>query len=405
MTTSATQRTSLEGTVAAYAECVMPTYTRFNVVFDRGEGAYLWDTEGRRYLDFLAGIAVNGVGHCHPRVVRAIQEQAAKLMHVSNLYYISQQAELAEILCRLGGMDKVFLANSGAEANEAALKIARKHGKSISESKTGLVGAEGSFHGRTLGTLTLTGQEKYQKPYAPLVPSARIVPWNDIGALEEAVSEDTCGIILEPIQGEGGIRPASDEYLAAARRMADRHQALLIFDEVQTGCGRTGSFFAWQGYGIVPDVLTTAKAMGGGFPIGACLARGAAAEVFQPGDHGTTYGGGPLACAAAIAALRTIEDEGLTSRASEMGLLLKSRLEDLGRRRGAVEVRGKGLMLAMVLKDPVARDVLHTAFEEGLLINAIGSDVLRFLPPLIITQEQIDECVGLLDKAFDRTGA
>ncbi len=396
---------TLEETQEIYARCVMSTYARFPVVFERGEGPYLWSTEGRRYLDFLAGIAVNSTGHCHPGVVEAIREQAARLIHVSNLYHISQQAELAETLCRLSGMEKAFFANSGAEANEAAIKIARKLGRSIREDKTGLVGAEGSFHGRTLGTLSLTGQEKYQKPYEPLVPDCTIVPWNDIAALESAVSERTCAILLEPIQGEGGVRPADPEYLRAARALADRHDALLIFDEVQTGCGRTGTFFAFQGYGVTPDILTVAKAMGGGFPIGGCLARGRAAEVFQPGDHGTTYGGGPLACAAALAALRAIEEEHLTDNARETGRLLEDGLRSLKPSCGVREVRGRGLMLAMVLEKPVARDVLNAAFAEGLLINAIGADILRFLPPLVINEEHVGECLELLKRAFARIGA
>jgi len=405
MQETALEQTSLEATQEAYRQTVMATYARFPVAFERGEGAYLWSTDGRRYLDFLAGIAVNSVGHCHPRVVEAVQRQAARLIHVSNLYHIPQQAELAQTLCRLSGMEKAFFANSGAEANEAAIKIARKLGRSIREDKTALVGAEGSFHGRTLGTLSLTGQEKYQKPYEPLVPGCSIVPWNDIGALEAAVSDRTCGIVLEPIQGEGGVRPADPEYLEAARSLADRYDALLIFDEVQTGCGRTGSFFAFQGYGVTPDILTVAKAMGGGFPIGGCLARGRAAEVFQPGDHGTTYGGGPLACAAALAALQAIEEERLTDNAREMGRLLEEGLRGLTPSCGVREVRGRGLMLAMVLEQPVARDVLNAAFEEGLLINAIGTDVLRFLPPLIINENHIGECLDLLKRAFARIGA
>ncbi|BCW97679.1 MAG: acetylornithine aminotransferase [Armatimonadota bacterium] len=398
-------RGNLEETQEAYQKHIMATYARFPVVFERGEGPYLWSTDGRRYLDFLAGIAVNAVGHCHPRVVEAIQHQAARLIHVSNLYLISQQAELAQTLCRLSGMEKAFFANSGAEANEAAIKIARKFGRSIRDDKTALVGAEGSFHGRTLGALSLTGQEKYQKPYEPLVPNCSIVPWNNIGALEAAVSDRTCAIVLEPVQGEGGVRPADPEYLQAARDLADRYDALLIFDEVQTGCGRTGTFFAFQGYGVTPDILTVAKAMGGGFPIGGCLARGRAAEVFQPGDHGTTYGGGPLACAAALAALEVIEQEGLADNARKMGRLLEEGLRSLNPPCGVREVRGKGLMLAMVLEQPVARDVLNAAFEEGLLINAIGTDVLRFLPPLIIGEDHISECLELLKKAFARIGA
>lgn len=392
--------TKLDQTISLYERYVMETYARYRVVFERGEGAYLWDTEGKRYLDFLAGIAVNAVGHCHPRVVAAIQEQAAKLLHVSNLYYIEQQGKLAEVLCRMSGMDRVFLTNSGAEANECALKIARKRGKRYSQHKTGLVAAEGSFHGRTLGTLTLTGQEKYQKPFTPLIPDAAIVPWNDREALRNAVDDHTCAILLEPIQGEGGIRPADPEYLLLARELADQHQALLIFDEVQTGCGRTGDYFAFQGYGVTPDILAVAKAMGGGFPIGACLARGEAAEEFKPGDHGTTYGGGPLASAAALAALGTIEDEKLHLNARCMGDGLARELQALAEKYGHAGVRGRGLMQALVLNDPVARTVVNAAFENGLLINAIGDNVLRFVPPIVIDNSHIEECIQILDKTL-----
>lgn len=400
-----TTHNRLQATQNTYEEHVMRTYARYPVVFERGEGVYLWDTDGRRYLDFLSGIAVNGVGHCHPRVVQAVQQQAEKLLHVSNLYYIEQQAELASILCRLSGMDRAFFANSGAEANEAALKIARKLGSSRSDRKTGIIAAESSFHGRTLGTLAVTGQEKYQKPYRPLIGDVSIVPFNDIDALSAAVTADTCAIILEPIQGEGGVRPASQEYLEKARALADANQALLIFDEVQTGCGRTGNYYAFQGYGVTPDILTTAKAMGGGFPIGACLARGEAADVFQPGDHGTTYGGGPLACAASVAALRALEEDRLEQNASTMGAILQEKLLGLCMTWGHREVRGRGLMLALVLNNGKAREIVQAAFDNGLIINAIGPDVIRFLPPLIINEQHIQECINTLEDCIQKAGA
>ncbi len=402
MADQAKAQNTLQQVMDLYDKRVMATYARTKVVFERGEGVYLWDADGRRWLDFLAGIAVNGVGHCHPRVVAAIREQASMLLHVSNLYYIRQQAELSDILCRLGGMDKAFICNSGAEANEAAMKIARKRGNAVREGKARIVAAEHSFHGRTLGTLAVTGQEKYQKPFRPLVPDVDIVDWDNIEALEKAVCDDTCAILLEPIQGEGGIRPASDAYLRKARELADKHGALLIFDEVQTGCGRTGTFFAYQGYGITPDIVTTAKTMGGGVPVGACLARGEAANVFQPGDHGTTFGGGPLICAAAKAAVQVIEEEHLMDNATKMGAVLRGRLEELGSKYGAKEVRGRGLMLAVVLDKPVAKDVLNAAFEEGLLVNAIGADVLRLVPPLIVNEGHIEEAIQKLGKAFER---
>lgn len=380
----------------------MATYSRFRVSFEKGEGAYLWDTTGRRYLDFLAGIAVNSVGHCHPAVVEAIQDQAAKLLHVSNLYYISWQAELAELMCCVSGMEKAFFTNSGAEANECALKIARQYAKGISIDKVGFVGCRNSFHGRTLGTLTLTGQEKYQKAFTPLVPSATIIEWDSVEELEAAVNEKTCAILIEPIQGEGGVRPASPEFLQKARELADRFDAMLIFDEVQTGCGRTGTFYAFQGYDVEPDIVTSAKAMGGGFPIGACLAKGKAASVFQPGDHGTTYGGGPLACRAAYAAVKAILDEKLTENAVTMGAVLREGMETVGAKYGCRLVRGRGLMLAMALDKPVAREIVQAAFDEGLLMNATGPDVIRFVPPLIINRNHVEEALQILDNVMQK---
>ncbi len=403
MTDSTETSAKVSEVAGLYEKYVMATYGRFPVVFERGEGVYLWDTDGRRYLDFLSGFAVNGVGHCHPKVVEAVQRQCAKLMHVSNLYLIEQQAELAQALCKMTGMEKAFLANSGAEANEAALKIARKLGNAASPDKTWIVAAANSFHGRTLGTLAITGQEKYQKPYIPLVPNVTLIPYNDTAALEAAVDDKTCAVILEPIQGEGGVFPAAPEFLRAAREAADRHRALLIFDEIQTGCGRTGEFLACQAYGVVPDIVTLAKTMGGGFPIAACLARGRAAEAFMPGDHGTTFGGGPLACAAALAAVRAIESEGLCARAREMGHAVRGGLEALKAKLGCGEVRGMGLMQALVLGSPAARDVVQAAFRKGLLANAVGPNIIRLLPPLVVNQQQVDEGIEILDSAITET--
>lgn len=400
MTNQTAENLRVQEIADLYGSYVMPTYSRFPVAFERGSGAYLWDTRGRRYLDFLSGIAVNGVGHCHPKVVEAVQRQSLKLMHVSNLYHIEQQATLAAVLCRLTGMEKAFFCNSGAEANEAAIKIARKMGKESGSGKTWLVAAVNSFHGRTLATLAITGQEKYQKAFLPLVPDVRLIPYNDVAALEEAVTGDTCAIILEPMLGEGGVVPAEPAFLQAARDAADRHGALLILDEIQTGCGRTGTFLASEQCGVVPDIVTLAKAMGGGFPIGACLARGKAALVFAPGDHGTTYGGGPLACAAALAALGVIEDEGLVERAGEMGAVLAAELERLKEKHGASCVRGMGLMRALVLSTSNAPDVVRAALTRGLLANAVGTNVIRLLPPLIVTREQVSEGIEILDSAI-----
>src|SRR3569833_382638 len=300
-------------------ECVMTTYARLPVMFVRGEGVKLWDNDGNEYLDFLGGLAVNGIVHCHPKVVRALQEQAATLLHVSNLYLTGPQAKLAKKLTQISDFDRVFFCNSGAEANEAAIKIARKFGKATSETKFKIITAERSFHGRTIATVTATGQPKYQAPFTPVLPGVEYVPYDDFDALKAAVDDDVCAVMLEPIQGEGGVYVASTEYLKAAREICDRHGALLIFDEVQTGMGRTGKWWAYQQSGVVPDVMTSAKALGGGVPIGACLARGAAASTFVPGDHGSTFAANPLASSAALAVIEAIEEDHLIANAHAMG--------------------------------------------------------------------------------------
>lgn len=376
---------------------VMHTYARLPVTFVRGLGARLWDADGKEYLDFLAGIAVNGVGHCHPRVVAAIQEQAATLIHTSNLYHTVPQARLAAKLTEISDMERVFFCNSGAEANEAALKIARKHGKVVGgEGKFGVVTAHRSFHGRTLATVTATAQPKYQAPFTPLPAGFSYVPFNDIAALEAAVSEDTCAVLLEPIQGEGGVFPADRAYLEAARLLCDKHNALLIFDEVQTGVGRTGHWWAYQHYGVVPDVMTLAKSLGGGVPIGACLARGAAAETLVPGDHGSTFAGNPLAARAALAVLETVEEEHLLANAHAMGEYFMRRLGDPSLRSKIAEVRGLGLMIGVELSRPDAKRVLADALARGLIVNAVGDHILRFLPPLIVTRDDIDRAMEVL---------
>ncbi|MDX2284052.1 MAG: acetylornithine transaminase [Bacteroidia bacterium] len=384
---------------------VMGTYKRQPVEFVRGEGVYLFDAGGKRYLDLLAGIAVCSVGHAHPYLTRALSEQAATLIHTSNLYLTAPQARLARRLCELSDFERVFFANSGAEANEAAIKIARKHGRSLRETKHRIVTATNSFHGRTLATVTATGQPKYSAPFAPLPPGFDYVPFNDIEALTAAVDDDTAAILLEPIQGEGGIHPATPEYLAAARRLADDSGALLIFDEVQTGLGRTGKLWAYQGYGVVPEIMTLAKGLGGGVPIGACLARGAAAETLIPGDHGSTFGGNPLAAAAANAVLDILADEGLTQNAAVVGGVLADLLRDIGRRLPNVitEVRGAGLMIGIGLSAPIARSVVAEALERGLVINATGDDTLRLLPPLNLTEAEAQAGVNLLEQAIRKT--
>jgi len=376
---------------------VMGTYVRQPGVFVRGEGARIWDDSGKEYLDFLGGIAVNGVGHCHPRVVKALQDQAATLMHMSNLFLTAPQAALAKKLIEISDMERVFFCNSGAEANEAAIKIARKNGKvGGSETKFQIVTAHRSFHGRTMATVTATAQPKYQAPFAPMVPGFNYVPLNDIDALTAAVSDDTCAVLLEPIQGEGGVYAADQAYLEKARELCDKHGALLIFDEVQTGMGRTGKWWAYENYGVVPDIMTLAKSLGGGVPIGACLARGAAATTLVPGDHGSTFAGGPLMTAAALATIEAIEEEHLMANAHAMGAYIKHRLEEPRFAGKIEEIRGMGLILGVELAEPNARKVLTAAFDRGLIVNAVGDRTIRLLPPLIITREDVDKAVDIL---------
>jgi acetylornithine/N-succinyldiaminopimelate aminotransferase len=383
------------------ADHLLTVYARLPVTLVRGQGVKVWDADGKEYLDFLAGIAVNALGHCHPKMVQAIQEQAATLIHTSGYYFTAPVAKLAQKLTQISGMDRAFFCNSGAEAVECALKIARKYGKAHGgASKFGIVAAQKSFHGRTLATVTATGQPKYQEPFLPLLPGVSHVPFNDIDALEAAVTDDTCAVLLEPVQGEGGVYPAHKPFLEAARALCDKHHALLIFDEVQTGIGRTGKWFAYEHYGVVPDILTSAKALGGGFPIGACLARGDAATTLVPGDHGSTYGGNPLACAAALAVLNTIEDEHLLANAHAMGDYFVHRLNELPLRNQIADIRALGLMIGVELKAPDAKRVLLESLEHGLLLSAIGDHTLRLVPPLNITTADIDAVMEILGQVI-----
>lgn len=373
---------------------VMSTYGRLPVVFVRGEGCFVYDADGREYLDLVAGIAVNGLGHCPPKVVEAICRQAGTLMHTSNLYYTAPQPRLAKLLVEVSGMDKAFFCNSGAEANEAAIKLARKAAKkSGREGKTEIVTAEQSFHGRTLAAITATGQPKYQRSFTPLVPGFSYVPYNDVDALQGAVNENTCAVMMEPVQGESGVHPAKPEFLRAARELCDSFGAALIFDEVQTGLGRTGRMFGYENFGVVPDVMTLAKTLGAGFPVGACLAKGRFAEVFEPGDHASTFGGNPLACAAAIATVTEIRDGGWVENALAVGTYF---MEHMSAFPGVKEVRGLGLMIAAEFSEPVAKNIAAKALSKGLIVNPIGEHVLRFVPPLILTRELVDRAVGLL---------
>lgn len=383
----------------------MSTYARLPVSFERGEGVWLWDTQGRRYLDALSGLAVCGLGHAHPAVTRAVCEQARRLVHTSNLYGIEAQERAAERLCRVAGMDAAFFCNSGAEANEAAIKLARLYGHHQGIQSPTVVAMENSFHGRTLATLTATGNRKVQAGFEPLVQGFTRAPYDDLGALETIAhnSNEVVAVLVEPIQGEGGIRIPDPGYLSAIRRLCDAHGWLMIADEIQTGMGRTGAWFACQHEQTAPDIITVAKALGNGVPIGACLARGAAAQVFRPGSHGSTFGGNPLACHAAETVMEVIETEGLCRRAAQTGTLILDGLRDsLGELPGVQDIRGRGLMLGIELDRPCG-ELVSRALAEGLLINVTAGNVIRLLPPLIITQEQTDtllETLGRLVAAY-----
>ena len=388
--------------VALTDEHVMRTYGRLPLAFVRGEGCRLWDADGRTYLDFLAGISVVGTGHCHPRVVEAICRQAGTLMHTSNLFHIEPQARLAELLCANSCAEKVFFCNSGAEANEAAIKLVRKWARLHKPPQArGIVTALNSFHGRTLATVTATGQEKYNKPFAPLPPGFSHVPYDDIDALAAAVDDKVCAVMLEPIIAEGGIIVPGEAYMRKVRELCHERQVLLVLDEVQTGLGRTGKLFGYQHWGIEPDVFTLAKALGGGFPIGACLARGDAATALEPGNHASTFGGNHLACAAGEAALRVILDEDLAGNAAAMGQRLR---EGLLAMRAAVPlvagVRGRGLLLGLELSAPKGGEVEAACRERGLIVNKLSDDLLRLAPPLVLTAAEADEGLGILREAM-----
>ncbi len=377
---------------------LMSTYKRQPVTFVRGEGAWLWDTDGRRYLDALSGVAVCGLGHAHPAVQSALCAQAGRLVHTSNIYGIALQEQLGEALCRLADMERAFFCNSGAEANEAAIKLARLHGhaKGVAVPKVAVM--EGSFHGRTLATLTATGNRKIQAGFEPLVDGFVRAPYGDLAALEAiaAGDPDVVAVLVEPIQGEGGINVPPAGYLSALRTLCDARGWLLMVDEIQTGMGRTGRLFACQHEEVLPDVMTLAKGLGNGVPIGACLARGAAAELFGPGSHGSTFGGNPLACSAALAVLDVLTAEGLPARAAALGgdlvTLFHNRLQDVS---GVIAVRGRGLMIGIELDRPCA-DLVGQALADGLLINVTADTVVRLLPPLVFTDEQAQLLVDTL---------
>lgn len=387
---------------------VMPTYRRLPVTFVRGEGTRLFDDSGKEYLDLVAGIAVVAIGHSHPAVTQAVAEQAGRLMHTSNLYYTQPMALLAEKLTSLLGWDdgRVFFANSGAEANECAIKLVRKWaGHKFGPGRHETIAAFGSFHGRTLETLAATGQPEKWKLFSPLPPGFRHVAYDDSAAIEAVIDDGVSSVLLEPVLGEGGVVVPGDDYLPAVRKICDAHSLAFIADEVQTGLGRTGEWFAYQASGAAPDVITLAKALGNGLPIGACVARGELATAFAAGDHATTMGGGPVVAAAALAVLTTIENEHLVENAKIVGEYLRGKLSELILRHDLVtEVRGKGLLLAVQFSRDVAREIVLESLAEGLLVNDVTPSAIRISPPLVLTEQDCDQAVEILEEVITKVG-
>jgi acetylornithine aminotransferase len=378
---------------------IAKTYKRFPVVITRGQGCTLWDDQGRSYIDFVAGIAVCNLGHAHPRIAKALIKQADTLWHVSNLYYTVPQIELAKWLVKHSFADRVFFCNSGAEANEAAIKLARKYFKEKGQDRRfKIIAMERSFHGRTMATLSATGQDKIKKGFEPVLEGFSFVPFNDIDALKNQIDAETCAVMVEPIQGEGGVRCPDPAYLKAVRQLCDETGTLLIFDEIQTGIGRTGKLFAYEHFAVEPDIMTLAKALANGLPIGAMLATEAAAAAFGAGSHASTFGGTPVVSAASLEVFKVLEEENIVDRCSKIGAYFKERLLWLKNRHESVaDVRGLGLLLGMKLKTK-GEPVVNTCMEKGFLINCIQENILRFIPPLIIAKEQIDALMACLDE-------
>lgn len=401
-----------------FDSCVMQTYGRFPIAIERGEGCRLWDTEGKKYLDFVAGIATCTLGHAHPALIAAVTEQIKKLHHVSNLYYIPEQGQLAQWLVDNSCMDKVFFCNSGAEANEAAIKLVRKYAHTYLDKVENpiILTAKASFHGRTLATITATGQEKYQTGFGPLFPGFAYVPYNDITAVENAITDldegtlsRVVGIMIEPLQGEGGVRPGDLDYFLRLRKICDENNILLVFDEVQVGFGRSGKLWGYENLGIEPDILTSAKGLAGGIPIGAMLCKDSCAA-FEPGNHASTFGGNPFACASALAVAKTIEDEKILQNVQARGEQLRVRLRAIANKYSSLftEVRGWGLINGIELRsdiDLTSIEVVKAAMDRGLLLAPAGPKVLRFVPPLIVSQTEIDEAVDILDETIEQFAA
>jgi acetylornithine/N-succinyldiaminopimelate aminotransferase len=397
---------SLASVMRAEQQLLLPTYDRQKVLFTRGKGVYLWDSSGKRYLDFLSGIGVNALGHAHPGIQKVLRQQAGKLIHTSNLFYHEYQAELAKRLTKISGLDRAFFCNSGTEAWEGALKLARAyaraHNSNGHKAKWRLLALENSFHGRTFGSLATTGQEKYRHPFAPLVPGVNFVAFSDVRDLKRQFDGSVCAVCLETIQGEGGINPLSQEFLGVARALTEQSGALLVLDEIQCGLGRTGKYFAYQHYGVQPDIVTVAKPLAAGLPLGALLTSERVSSGMHPGMHGTTFGGGPLACAVAIEFLQLLD--GLLGHVSELGQYFLRELKNLQAKHGGVkEVRGMGLMLALELNSAEgAKTVVSELLKNGILINRTHDVVVRFLPPYVIEKKHVDEVVSALDAALTR---
>ena len=391
------KKTIIEETEKYY----LPVFGRCPMVMELGQGCRVWDNEGNEYVDAFAGIAVNSLGYNHPVLVKAISEQASKLMHCSNLYYTEIQAKALRMVAEATGMDRIFFANCGAEGNEGAMKLARKYGVSKAPTKYKIISADESFHGRTFDTLAATGHDYYHVGYGPLSPGHVLVPYGDIKALEAQMDDDVCAVLLEPIQGEGGVHVPPDEYLQQVRALCDKHDALLIFDEVQTGVARTGKWFAYMHSGVKPDVLTFAKGIGGGFPVAGFAVPERLAHVFKPGDHGGTFGGNPLACAAVYATLTTIKSEGLVDKVAEKGEYFKNELRKLQEKYPdkVTDVRGCGLMLGMEVAGE-GKPIVESCLANNVIVNCTAGNVIRIVPPLIISKEEIDIVVAALDKAL-----
>ncbi len=394
------QTSALDGIRALESQYLLQNYARYPLLLERGKGCYVFDASGKRYLDLLAGIGVSALGHAHPRLTKVIREQSALLLHTSNLYYHQYQGPLAERLAKASGLQRTFFCNSGAESMEGALKMIHSHGRKINPEKFEIVALQNSFHGRTFGALSITGQEKYRRDFEPLVPGARFVPQNDGTALEQTVSEKTAGIVIEWIQGEGGINPISDEFARKARELADRYDALLVFDEIQCGVGRPGTYFAYQLANpvVLPDIMVAAKPLACGIPLGVIVANEKAAQSIAAGMHGSTFGGGPLACRVALEFMDILE--GLLPHIQQMGAYFQMKLEELAKRYKFIkEVRGRGLMLGVELNMP-GKQIVLDAMQEGVLLNCTHDTVLRMLPPYIITEKEVDRGIRILNKVF-----